>query len=337
MPATFHVDAPADRDLLIGALGHYEGNGLPSLFRRLLTEVRLGAPKPVQAFFDAIGRTRRALTEARVIADEIELYPEHAPLLREALLFRRRQLATDVYARSTLVHGRELRSALDEQLAPHERLMGRWWLRQAPPVALPALVDYFPTSVLENLLVDRAVVNFDDKFNILYAASGFHHDLEWARQAHELRGLSLAVAYLDIDNFKNVNTTLGEPTVDRVVLPQFQRCIEAHVYMRGRAFKIGGDEYIVMLQNVDTAEACQSMRALQQKLAAITYAGVGKITASIGVVLVSPRCPFIGAEIEGKAAAAKALAKASGKNVVATYTDEWLSMPSLIEQTKENG
>ena len=80
----------------------------------------------------------------------------------------------------------------------------------------------------------------------MWAPRLFFDDLEEVRSAAEIRGLPFAVSFLDIEFFKAINDRYTEPTVDRDLLPTFMRCMEAHVYGRGRAYRQGGDEYVVL-------------------------------------------------------------------------------------------
>ena len=135
-----------------------------------------------------------------------------------------------------------------------------------------------------------------------------------------MRGILIAVAYLDIDKFKDFNTEKGEPYVDRHVLPKFMRLLEAHVYLRGYAYRYGGDEYCILLNNVIEDEALRSLHMLRQRLGDLTYEGTDRrTTVSVGVVIVRPDCHLTGNEIEHAAAAAKKFAKDAGRNRLATY------------------
>ena len=52
----------------------------------------------------------------------------------------------------------------------------------------------------------------------------------------------LAVAFLDIDDFKRFNSDYGETKVDRNLLTRFMQVLEAHVYHHGFAYRQGGKE-----------------------------------------------------------------------------------------------
>lgn len=135
------------------------------------------------------------------------------------------------------------------------------------------------------------------------------------------------MAFVDIDDFKSFNTERGNSYVDRHMLPTFMRRVEAHVFTRGYAYRYGGDEYVILLNNVTEEEALASMDRLRQGVAELSYEGIQrKATVSVGVVIVRPDCHLTGQEIEHAAERVKDFAKKSGRDRVATYNS------SLIQE-----
>ncbi|PYT31169.1 MAG: hypothetical protein DMG57_06070 [Acidobacteria bacterium] len=61
------------------------------------------------------------------------------------------------------------------------------------------------------------------------------------RDACESRGISLAIAYIDIDDFRKLNTKYGHVAVDRDVLPLFMRAMESFTFARDYGYRFGGD------------------------------------------------------------------------------------------------
>lgn len=68
------------------------------------------------------------------------------------------------------------------------------------------------------------------------------------------RGESLAVLFLDIDFFKQVNDTLGHLAGD-VVLKETARRLRQTVGARGELFRFGGEEFAALLPNVSLKKA----------------------------------------------------------------------------------
>ncbi|MEA2805624.1 MAG: hypothetical protein QOE49_5719 [Rhodospirillaceae bacterium] len=72
----------------------------------------------------------------------------------------------------------------------------------------------------------------------------FHEELEHALQ-HADAGESVAVLYLDIDNFKNVNDTLGHPVGDEL-LKQIAGRLRVAVRVADTVARLGGDEFAII-------------------------------------------------------------------------------------------
>ena len=67
-------------------------------------------------------------------------------------------------------------------------------------------------------------------------------------------GKSLAVMYLDLDGFKQVNDTLGHDVGD-LLLVQFAQRLKAAVRASDTVCRQGGDEFVVLLPGLDSPEA----------------------------------------------------------------------------------
>jgi GGDEF domain-containing protein len=93
--------------------------------------------------------------------------------------------------------------------------------------------------------------------HILAAPRLVYPDLHHYRVKCAMRGVSVGLAFVDIDRFKELNTAFGHTHVDRHVLPVFMRAVEAHIYGHGHAYKVGGEEYVVLMPNTDAQLALQ--------------------------------------------------------------------------------
>ena len=68
------------------------------------------------------------------------------------------------------------------------------------------------------------------------------------------QGKSLAVMYLDLDGFKQINDTLGHAVGDQLLV-QFAQRLQAAVRASDTVCRQGGDEFVVLLPGLDTPEA----------------------------------------------------------------------------------
>jgi diguanylate cyclase (GGDEF)-like protein/putative nucleotidyltransferase with HDIG domain len=91
---------------------------------------------------------------------------------------------------------------------------------------------------------------------------------------------SLILYLLDVDRFKQVNDRYGHPTGD-AVLAKLGELIEG--LAPGSGYRIGGDEFVVLLEGDDPTVHAFSER-LRDSLAALTVSGVREpVTISVGV------------------------------------------------------
>ncbi len=265
--------------------------------------------------------------------EDLEISDTEAALLRHAIVKSRLREARNIESQSLKTFDGELLERIGAPLTEFDAVMNSDWFVNAPQRKFPKIGDFIPVEYVEKWEArqhryqdSQAERKFDEKFHLLWAPDLFFSDLEDFRSAAELRGLPFAVAFLDIDNFKKkFNERYTETVVDRDVLPSFMRCLEAHVYGRGKAYRQGGDEYVVLLYNTTGCESVEFMDALRSKLKSLVYGGIKEnTTVSIGLVCVTEDCHFTNRELLGKASAAKAYAKAHGRNCIATYSTPFL-------------
>lgn len=102
-------------------------------------------------------------------------------------------------------------------------------------------------------------------------------------------GKIVAICLLDLDNFKPINDELGHEAGD-AVLVEVARRLTANVREFDTVARIGGDEFVLLLLNLDWMEECDGIlsRLLREITAVIEIDGHPlQVSASIGVT-VSP-------------------------------------------------
>jgi diguanylate cyclase len=124
----------------------------------------------------------------------------------------------------------------------------------------------------------------------------------------------LAVGLIDIDNFKKLNDTLGHHAGD-VALQNLAARVREQLRPHDTVARFGGEEFVVLLPDTDTAEAQQVLSRLQRRLTASLFMHENKevfVTFSAGVTLLRD-----GEALEGaleRADEALYEAKRTGKN-----------------------
>lgn len=78
-------------------------------------------------------------------------------------------------------------------------------------------------------------------------------------------GQSFAIAIGDIDFFKKVNDTYGHECGD-AVLKNVSALLKQHMWHRGFAARWGGEEFLLVFENVDLAEAQKQLELLMDKI-----------------------------------------------------------------------
>ncbi len=139
-------------------------------------------------------------------------------------------------------------------------------------------------------------------------------------------GKTGSVLLLDIDNFKNINDTLGHVYGDKVLISISKGLIDAvddNVYV----FRFGGDEFIVLLMDetdTECVDICVKNIVKHLKLSNEVEQIKNHITASIGI----SRFPINGNTVEElllKADIAMYSAKKSGKNKREFFFEDLIS------------
>jgi len=124
----------------------------------------------------------------------------------------------------------------------------------------------------------------------------------------------LALVYLDLDNFKKINDTLGHAVGDEVLV-EFGKRVGAVLRETDLLARLAGDEFTVILESVGGVEGGERVaQKILQALAAPFVTGPHRIqiSASIGIALGSHRSSA--ASLGASADAALYSAKRSGKN-----------------------
>ncbi|HUG24595.1 GGDEF domain-containing protein [Piscinibacter sp.] len=100
-------------------------------------------------------------------------------------------------------------------------------------------------------------------------------------------GASLALVAVDIDHFKRVNDSHGHDIGDAVLKEFAQRVLLASK-RRDCLYRIGGEEFAMVLPHTDLSAAVAFAEVLRRSLEATPFGGAGRLTASFGVAVLFP-------------------------------------------------
>lgn len=144
-------------------------------------------------------------------------------------------------------------------------------------------------------------------------------DLALAVQTHRLGQTPCGIAMLDLDHFKRVNDDFGHEAGDRVLV-DFARIAEAHCRKRDRLYRMGGEEFVMLLPNTPAEgmrAALENLRvAIQRELKAPDGTSV---TVSAGAALLRGDSDW--PDWLARADAALYRAKGRGRNLVVLDSD----------------
>lgn len=97
----------------------------------------------------------------------------------------------------------------------------------------------------------------------------------------------LALVLVDIDHFKDINDRFGHDIGDAVLKAFAQRMLQASK-RRDCLFRLGGEEFALVLPHTNLRAACAFAEVLRRSLEAAPFAGAGLLTASFGVATLMP-------------------------------------------------
>jgi diguanylate cyclase (GGDEF)-like protein len=151
----------------------------------------------------------------------------------------------------------------------------------------------------------------------------FHERLQRELQRAEEDGCSLALCFVDVDDFKSVNDRFGHPSGDRVL-----QQVGGRLRQGGEAFRLGGDEFALLLVDHDENDALAAARSVVERIGALDLDHIGAVTVSAGLATF-PMQGHGRDELVRLADSALYWAKEHGKNRVRLYRPDVVELAEL--------
>jgi diguanylate cyclase (GGDEF)-like protein len=211
--------------------------------------------------------------------------------------------------------------------SPHESLL----LLQTLMGVIAMMAMALSASLFERRRLEAHLVHLadHDPLTDLLSRRGFHAEL-WRQLAKAKRyGVRGSLLFLDLDDFKRVNDTLGHAAGDQV-LNSLAALLRARLRDSDLLARLGGDEFAILLPHTSGEQARTVAEQLLAAIRAHTMAIEGRpvsVSASIGVALF----PDDGHSVEQVLAGADVAmyrAKAAGGNRIFVCSPE-LDRPGL--------
>lgn len=176
----------------------------------------------------------------------------------------------------------------DEQLAPARREARRYlWqasIASIVVILIAALLGRMSWQLAQGRLRESYLA-YHDGLTDLPNRSMFSKVLSQSISEANRYQRQLAVAFLDLDGFKQINDTLGHEAGDEL-LKEVARRLRGCVRESDTVARLGGDEFVVLLPQLDDGQ--HAAKVAQKILAAIAkpFTLIGqefRVTASIGI------------------------------------------------------
>jgi diguanylate cyclase (GGDEF)-like protein len=138
------------------------------------------------------------------------------------------------------------------------------------------------------------------------------------------RGLPIALLFIDLDHFKQINDTFGHLAGDACLCAIIEP-IHAELRHSDVIGRYGGEEFVVILSSADAAAATPIAQRILERVADVRVSGFGSpisVTCSIGIAT-SDTSGIWGEPLLAQADAAVYVAKRSGRNQI------HLALPAL--------
>jgi two-component system, sensor histidine kinase LadS len=143
--------------------------------------------------------------------------------------------------------------------------------------------------------------------------------LEAACLRARARGLPIALLFIDLDHFKQINDSFGHQAGDACLRAVIEP-IHAELRQSDVVGRYGGEEFVVILSSADAAAATPIAQRILERVAGVRVEGFGlpiRLTCSIGVAA-SDTLGVWGEHLIAQADAAVYVAKRRGRNQVQT-------------------
>ena len=205
----------------------------------------------------------------------MKLPDEDISLLKTAIAHNRMSTAFSIESRGAFTFNAEIKGQLEEELRPLQELSKKAWYREHDYAELPKLTDFITIQKAEKMLRESGELmlrkrTYDEKVGILCAPTLFIPDLRYYRITCGLRSKPLTVAYIDIDDFGDFNSSVGHTAVDQEFLPRFMTTLESAVYPFATAYRYAGDEYVAILPNHSAPDATKRFEHFREELEGIS-------------------------------------------------------------------
>jgi diguanylate cyclase (GGDEF)-like protein/PAS domain S-box-containing protein len=197
----------------------------------------------------------------------------------------------------------------------------RWLEAAVSPLHSPANTDMFTVQLIDVTSRRTAQAVLESRASRDSLTGLANRSLLLDRLAESLDGGSIALMFLDVDDFKNINDSAGHGTGDRVLVELAQR-LETVTRPNDTLARIGGDEFVVLCTEVPdpaAAEAIAGRLITAVGHSVVVDGSVYPVGVSIGIALGTPGCTV--EDLMSNADTAMYASKAAGKHCTTVFAE----------------
>lgn len=143
-------------------------------------------------------------------------------------------------------------------------------------------VAYFVSALHRSLEQERVLARTDDLTGLLNRRSFMELAQQEINRARRFPH-PFTIAYMDVDNFKEVNDRFGHTTGD-TVLRTIGQAIKQNLREIDVIARLGGDEFVVLMPETGDEAARTVVARMQQNITQVIERGPWPISFSIGVI-----------------------------------------------------
>ena len=154
-----------------------------------------------------------------------------------------------------------------------------------------------------------------DSLTGIYNRKYFQQELERVVSRVARSAADCAVFYMDLDQFKYVNDTVGHGAGDKLLL-ETTNLLRSHLREGDLLARFGGDEFTVLLYNLDREEACvvaEGLRKLFENYQFVDSGQAFNVTLSLGIACITNQTNSAD-DVLSQADIACNIAKSNGRN-----------------------
>ena len=178
-------------------------------------------------------------------------------------------------------------TALSLLLTNYNYSSEHFYISSSPYDSIVVLIAYlFISTIVTNFRKVHGIeiIAADtDALTGLSSSRKFYTELENELNRSKRYGHMLSLAYIDVDNFKNINDALGHPVGDELLI-QLSRTLQISLRTTDTIARIGGDEFVCLMPETEQIAAKSAIVNTEKKMNESMKKHNWDVSFSIGVV-----------------------------------------------------